>query len=345
MGLMMVLHGTIQSDVSKTIKGKSINMRNINLYAVILLVVFSSCSNSLDIIDPVDPIPVVYFQLNPDESFFYLTLTRTFSGDGSAFDLARDPNQVFYESADIRLEGWSDQYKVSECQFELTDRSKIPGIFPEIPGYCFESVNDFHSFDEIASFRLVIHLLGMASPAFSRIPVFAAPTVPSRFDHEIALYPDNYTLQFSIDRKVKYCDLLCEFHYQEYEGTWVDHSVSFSLRKDIMIIGTRAATFLYPELFFNKIAANVKPVNDTIVRKFTSLDLIFYAGDIYFRDYVDTYGNAGDLDLPPKGNITNGLGLFTMRRSATKPDMTFDRRTHDSLCLGQYTKQLGFVRW
>jgi hypothetical protein len=64
-----------------------------------------------------------------------------------------------------------------------------------------------------------------------------------------------------------------------------------------------------------------------------------------FRDYVDNYINAGTLDLPPKGNITNGLGLFTMRRSAIKPDMTLDRWALDSLCLGQWTKQLGFVRW
>jgi hypothetical protein len=47
--------------------------------------------------------------------------------------------------------------------------------------------------------------------------------------------------------------------------------------------------------------------------------------------------------MPPKGNITNGIGLFTMRRSAIKPDMTLDRWALDSLCLGQYTKQLGFV--
>ncbi|TSA38110.1 MAG: hypothetical protein D4R64_04080 [Porphyromonadaceae bacterium] len=116
-------------------------MRNIDLYAVILLVIFSSCSNSLDLVDPVDPIPIVYFQMNPVDSLFYLTLTRTFSGDDNGYDLARDVNQVFYDSADISLEGWSKQYKVWETQFELSDRSKILGIFPEVPGYCYETAN------------------------------------------------------------------------------------------------------------------------------------------------------------------------------------------------------------
>lgn len=86
-------------------------------------------------------------------------------------------------------------------------------------------------------------------------------------------------------------------------------------------------------------------MSDTIVRKFTSLDLIMYAGDFWFRDYAETYENAGDLDLPPKGNISNGIGLFTMVRTAVKDNMTFDRTSFDSLCKGQYTKQLGFVRW
>jgi hypothetical protein len=319
-------------------------MRYIDLYAVILLVVFSSCSNRMDLVDPIDPIPVVYFQMNPDDSIYYLTLTRTFSGDGTAYDLAREANQVFYDSADISLEGWTNQYKVWETQFELSDRSKIPGIFPEVPGYCYESANEFHFLGLITSFRLVIHLPGMSNAVFSRIPVFSAPTINSRFDHVIDLYPDNYKLGFSINRDIKYSDLLCVFHYQEYEGTWVDHSVTFCLRKDIQF-GAGGTNYLYPDLFFNKVTANIKPINDTIVRKFISLDLILLAVDQYYKDYIDTYVNAGNLDLPPNGNINNGYGLFTMVRSVKKENMTLGSQTNDTLWNGEITRKLGFVRW
>lgn len=315
-------------------------MRNIDLYAVILLLIFSSCSNSLDLVDPIDPIPVVYFQINPADSFFYLTLTRTFSGDGNGYDLARDANQVFYDNADISLEGWSDQYKVLETQFEPSDRSKIPGIFPGVPGYCYESANEFSQFlGEITSFRLVIYLPGMSNPAFSRIPVLSAPVIPSRYDHEIALYPNGYHFHSS---NGAYLQLLCVFHYQEYEGTWVDHSVTFTLRKDYLIPG---GNILYAEMFFNRLVKNITPINDTILRKFISLDLICLAGDQYFKDYIDTYVNAGNLDMPVKGNINNGYGIFTMVTSAKYENMILNRQSLDSLRIGDITRKLGFVRW
>ncbi len=316
------------------------------------LMIFSSCSNDLDLLDPADPIPVVYFQINPADKTFYLTLTRSFSGDGNGYNLARDPNRVFYDSADIRLEGWSDQYKVWETKFKLSDRSKNPGIFPEVPGYCYESANEFQFLALITSFRLIIKVPGISTPLFSRIPVLSELSAPSKFDHEIALYPDVYRIHFPgapeyssgiiYDRPRIYRQLLCDFHYQEYEGTWVDRSVLFTVRKDITPPG---GYLLYPDLFFNLLVKNIKPINDTILRKFVSIDLIFLLGDEYFQDYVYTYVNAGNVDLPPKGNISNGYGLFTMVRSARNENMHLNQLTYDSLCLGHITKKLGFVRW
>jgi hypothetical protein len=331
----------------RQLTGQSVSMKNIRLYLVIVLAFLCSCSNSLDILDPIDPKPIVYCVINPADSIFYLTLTRTFSGDGNAYDLAHDPNLVFYESADIRLEGWVNEYKVWETQFELSDRSKNLGIFPEVPGYCYESFNNGQIINTITSVRLIINLPGMSSPVFSRIPVLPEPVQrsPSRFDDVINLYPDDYVLKFSIDRDVQYCELLCKFHYQESEEKWVDHSVIFSLRRDIVITGPVVRAIIYPDLFFNKVAANIKPVNDTIVRKFISLDLIFLAGDQYFNDYYDTYINASNLDLPPRGNINNGYGLFTMETSAKYENMILNQQTLDSLSMGYITKKLGFVRW
>ena len=319
-------------------------MRNLNIVAVILLAGLSSCSTRLDLLKEAEPIPVVYCQMDPTDHTFYLTLTRTFSGDANAYDLARDTGQVFYNQANICLEGWIDEYKVWETHFKPSGKSKIPGIFPDVPGYCYQAPNDHRNTYSITSYRLVVDLPGMTGPAFSKIGIVGPPIVQSHWDKQISLYPKMYEIGIAPGSGTAYCDLECVFRYQQLEGIWVNHSDTFLLRRD-MRFETGRTDYLYAELFYKQIAANIKPVNDTIVRKFTSLDLIFYAGDIYIRDYIDTYGNAGNLDLPPKGNITNGLGLFTMRRFAVKPGMTFDRVTFDSLCLGQYTKQLGFVRW
>lgn len=319
-------------------------MRNLDIFAVILLVGLSSCSTRMDLLNEAESIPVVYCQINPEDHTFHLTLTRTFSGDANAYELARDADHLFYAAANISLEGWLDEFKVWETSFKPSGKSKVDGIFPDVPGYCFEAPNDGRFVNTLTSYRLVVDLPGMPAPAFSKIGMVGPPIVKSRYDHQISLYPKMNEIGISPGPGTAYCDLICVFRYNHWEGSWVNHTDTFLLRRD-MKFETGRTDYLYAELFYNKIAANIKPINDTIIRKFTSLDLIMYAGDVYFRDYVDTYGNAGDLDLPPKGNITNGLGLFTMRRSAIKDNMTLDRVTHDSLCLGQYTKKLGFVRW
>ena len=141
---------------------------------------------------------------------------------------------------------------------------------------------------------------------------------------------------------IAYRQLLCEFHYQEYEVTWVDRSVLFTVRKDMIPPG---GDLLYPDMFFNLLVKNIKPINDTISRKFISIDLIFLVGDEYFNNYLDTYINAGNMDLPPKGNISNGYGLFTMVRSVKNENMHLSQRTFDSLWNGEITRKLGFVRW
>lgn len=319
-------------------------MRNCCIFLLMIATVSSSCSTRLDLLNEAEPIPVVYCQINPNDHTFYLTLSRTFSGDANAYELARDTDQVFYSQADIRIEGWINDHKVWETQFKPSGKTKLNGMFPEGPGYCYESANNGRFTNLVTSFRLVMNLPGMVSPAFSKIGIVEVPVVQSKWDNQISFYDPVKEIGIFPGLGTAYCDLVCVFRYQQMEGTWVNHSDTFLLRRDISFEAGRT-DYLYAELFYKQIAANIKPVNETIIRKFTSLDLILYTGDIYFRDYVDTYVNSGNMDNPPKGNITNGLGLFTMRRMAKKPDMTLDRWALDSLCLGQYTKQLGFVRW
>jgi hypothetical protein len=331
-------------------------MKWIDSNVLLLLSVFTSCSDSIDLVDPVEPSPVIYFLMNPDDSVFYLTLTRTFTGNSNAFDLARDADRLFYDNADIRLEAWTDQFKVQETQFKPSDRTKIPGTFAEGPEYCYEAANEFYDIMEpITSFRIVLTALGMTTPVVSRIPVLNAPKAPTRYNHVIGLYPNGY--KYPPERNspcvlkygqavgggggIKYQQLLCEFNYQEYEGKWIDHSVTFTLRKNTLVV----EPFLYPDFFFTKVAASIKPINDTITRKFISLDLIFLSGDQYYKDYVDTYEHDGNLDLLPKGNIINGYGLFTMIRVARYQNMTLDQESLDSLSMGRITRKLKFVRW
>jgi hypothetical protein len=301
--------------------------------------------------------------MDPADSLFYLTLTRSFSGKGNAYDLAQNPDLVFYPGADIRLEGWSGPYKTGEIRFRPTGQTKKPRLFPEVPGYCFEAVNEGWRMDEnsgnqgVTNFRLVVDLKGRFGPVVSTLPVLPYPKMdkPSKYDNLVDLYPPDssiYMVSFKIDLKlVQYCELLLTFRYQELTGgVWLDRGFTTPLKKSIMMVigedGKKTATtLLYPQQFYNRIAVNIKPVNDTILRRFRSLDLTFIAGDRNYKDYSETYINTGNFDGLPEGNIINGFGLFTMIRSVKMKNLGLSLKTLDSLCNGQYTRQLGFITW
>lgn len=338
-------------------------MKLSGLSLLALVTSLMSCSNELDLLNIADPIPVVYFVMNPDEPAYHLTLTKSFSGVGNGYDLARDPDRVFYQSADIRMEGWMDEYKVWETKFNLTDKIKNPGIFPESSGYCYESPNDFYpnqnvgilpnGYHQITHFRLVLNLEGALGPILATIPLIPMPQrkFPATPLKVLDINPDgsNYKAVIKFDPDyVKYCELVCLFRYQEYQydRTWLDYSVTFQLRKNIMIIDDEAATFIDSDLFLNKLAVNIKPVNDTITRKFKSLDLIFYVGDQNYADYNNSYINTGNNDAPPIGNISNGYGMFTMARTIKiEKNMIMSPRTLELVSSSAITKKLGFVRW
>lgn len=330
------------------------------LLAIAIIPVFNSCSNDLDLVRAEDPVPVVYFRMNPADSLYYLTLTRSFPANGNGYEIARDPDQVYYPDADIRLEGWAGQFKDWETRFEPVDISKNPGTFTETPGHCYVSPNEFYplnnltdlpnQYNQINSFRLVINLQGRFGPVIATVPYIPYPQrkYPATPMKMLDLYLDggNYKAGISFDPLVKYCDLICVFRYQDLDGSWVSRSVTFTLRKNIQIIDNTAVTLIDPDLFFTKVATNIKPVNDTLVRKFTSIDLIFLVSDQNFEEYASTYINAGNLDSPPVGNINNGYGLFCMVRSLNlEKNMTLSYRALDCLANGEITKKLGFVRW
>jgi hypothetical protein len=296
----------------------------------------------------------------PAEQIFYLNLTKLFSGNANGFELARNTDELYYENADIRLEAWEFDYKVWETRFVLTDQPKNPGIFPETPGFCYVTKDplpfvsnengqmDFSS--DINSFRLVINHPGDLGPAISRIPILRIPVKlhPSNWEKSFDLYPStgNFDLKYLInDDLIKYCELICVFRYREFKESWEDHSVTFSVRKNIQIDDHNANTYIDPDLFFNKLLVNIKPIDSSLVRKFVSLDLVFLAGDEYYKDYSETYVNAGNMDSPPLGNISNGLGLFTMVRSVRINTMSLTQRTSDSLSRAVIPNPLGFSKW
>ncbi len=88
--------------------------------------------------------------------------------------------------------------------------------------------------------------------------------------------------------------------------------MTFTLWKNLVVDGGGIAPILYADFFFSRLAAHIDPISDAITRRFISLNLVFLSADKYYKDYIEAIEEDGNMDLPPKGNIINGYGLFSM---------------------------------
>ncbi|MCK5821990.1 MAG: hypothetical protein KAH17_08885, partial [Bacteroidales bacterium] len=152
------------------------------LFVLLVILLSSSCDNEIDVIDKVDSKPVIYSLLNINDTVYSVSLTKTFVGDTNVYALACNPDNVFYSSANIWLDGLVGDSIIWSTQFYLSDLVKDNGIFPQVPGYLYLSDAVITKIDEngyfldcyreIERFRLSIDIEGSMSIISAIVPVY-----------------------------------------------------------------------------------------------------------------------------------------------------------------------------
>ncbi|MCX6223519.1 MAG: hypothetical protein NTV01_01985 [Bacteroidia bacterium] len=88
----------------------------------IFLVMISSCETNFNPNIPAKPIPVVYGIISPQDSLYFIRLTKTFIGEGDAYDFARIPDSIYYQDALVFLETRDLKGKLIE-RIQLEERT------------------------------------------------------------------------------------------------------------------------------------------------------------------------------------------------------------------------------
>ena len=122
------------------------------LYLFFLGSIFlTSCETEVDTIAEYKDITVVYGLLDSNETDHHIRITKAFSGEGNAYDLASNANNFYY--ADGELNVTIDEYDASDVfkkSFSLT-RVDVSSNIPPIPkddGVFDNSVNILYKFVE-----------------------------------------------------------------------------------------------------------------------------------------------------------------------------------------------------
>lgn len=324
--------------------------------AVILMLCLagSSCRNDFDLVVPGESIPVIYGLISPQDSVHRIRLTRSFSGSGSALEMAKSCDSLYYPDAEVFLELRNPDGRVIDRKklqrTLLPDRSD--GLFCISPNYDYQCspmpVIDSDT-NHPAHYVLSVTLPGSQKFCYAETVVPPLPSLKMpelwRNQHFIDLFidnrigillPDQYFTEFKV--------LL---HYSELKsGNWSQKQVLHERR---YIAAVRNSLTRFDELnlnedwFINLVVHSIQIDTTVQARHLDQIEFRFtYAGKA-FNDLYNSTRFMSDLIATGYSNITGGYGMFSSFNTRFYKDFMLNPRSMDSLVGGICTRPLRFV--
>lgn len=335
-----------------------VSNRLVTLMAFCLAVV--SCSEELIISTDTKPVPVVYCIMNIKDSVYKVVLSKTITGNQSAFEMAQDPDEIYYKNAQVYMEGLGSGYLIWRTDFHPTSATRDSGLFSSSAGFAYETKDVLTTYfgnsriDSLMELgieylRLVIKIPDIEEPAYAMItPWLASPhiTYPV-YSYKVFNLCDTipYYLEFYGSSSFYY-DLRTKFRFTENTDSSQDRTINFGIKQNLKVASGKNRLEISPDLFFRQLASFFPNSSDNVVsRSFTSLDIELHVGSESFKTFIETYYVDNDKGYTLWNSFHGGIGLFALKQKTVLADLKMDQRTKDSLANGQYTKHLKFSKW
>jgi len=325
--------------------------------SLVALAGFISCDSELDVNADWKPIPVVYCVLDQSQPIQYVKVTKAFLGDVPASVMAQISDSLFYEHVDVKLYEKSSPSNILVATFEQTDE------IPRDSGYFANDRNTLYKSDVILNsdkeYILYVHIDDIPVDVYNSIPVklidgcsISKPDEMTSFIN-IVNYNTDFTYEYRTGENGKIYQMVVKFNYLEVRGTdtsentlsivWPQPVRVDSLQGTAGMIVKRTFSNL---AFYNLISTSIptSPGVKRLVKMPDSMEFQLIAADNYYYTYMQVSQPSTGLaqSKPLFTNFTNGIGLFATRFNTTRIKK-MGERTLDSLCMGIYTYDKGFV--
>jgi hypothetical protein len=329
---------------------------------LVVMTCLSGCNDEVDIYSKNDYLPVIYSLYCPDDSIINIRVGRTFQGDQSAFQSAKEPDTAFIRSLKVSIEfvDINGTYLFARQEIRpvlLPD--KEPGLFYRAPNYSFCAKTTFpYQLDPLQTgiMRLIVF-----DPALNRYSVAESPVLGRT--KIVAPRNDLGTLGASLYNNppfsVKYMDvgaayeIRVVFYYSEIGVGDMEVRDSVSWNYPVQYENTEVVSYHDAKLteipfggddFYKNLSRRIR-VDHQVNRLFKSFSIHMSVSDPAFRIYQNFLNSGLDIDAHIISNITNGIGFFSVVRRSEVNNIRLDIRSLDSLCNGQFTRNLGFKKW
>ncbi len=317
------------------------------LVAALFLVSLFSCDNSVDILEEPKDIPIVYGVLSAVDTAHYIRVERAFASDNvSALDLARDPDELYYDNATVTLVSGSDRFDLERVDATIDGFPRQEGVFAQTPNILYKIRNSDINLEAGEAYTLEI------DRGIDTLPIVTASTNivgPSsiRSPQTILSFDNNIFTTFSWREGAfsSIFDLYLDFNYRErVRGSgdpYAPKQVRWKIASDI----ESTKLDIQGIQFFSFIAGAID-TDDSIERVFEDIDLVLDSGSSEIKDFIRiseaNLGITSSQDVPTFTNLSEGRGIFASLYREVKENVQLTNKTLDSLKTGSITGNLNF---
>lgn len=328
----------------------------VSLVWIVVIGLFSSCSNDLNLSAEWKDIPIVYAFISNSTSVNYVRIEKAFLDPAkSAVEVAKIADSLYYDNILVQIERIEKGETITLQKVDGNEDGlkREDGTFATDPNtlYKFE-LADNNQLENGERIKLIINR-GDTHPLVTAETSIVGTTMFTQGQPG-----DN--IEFRYDRSIKFSWITGEharlFNLKMYinieesdpdnPGVFIPKTLEWIIATNIEPSSTsRTSHSIEGEQFYQFIQGQLD-ASLPIIRVFKDLTMEVGSGGVELLEFVRiSQANTGitsSQDIPTYTNIDGGLGIFTSRNFSRKEAVGVTGITRDSLRDGIYTKALNF---
>ncbi len=324
------------------------------ILSLIALAGIASCESEFNPILAADPVPVVYSLIDNSDTAHWVKISRTFIMNKGVSTENISTDSLGFPGVRVFLERWNGDYIYDRAELLDYELPRVPGLFPAKPNFLYylpKNENTMGLFSDPNPndvVKLIIDIPNLPivySQAVSQKPINV--TIPKKDGDKPYLFGEK-VWEVKWNTSAYYTELFLELcYFDHYTDSVAPRSTIW--REFHSIPPSEESKYIEPiggQHLMVRIAANMdKPGSQVRYRSFDRINIYYYSADenVYTNNVTSQIKSIDQTGIQ-FNNIVNGLGLFGTRSRAERW-FILGFVEMDSLCKGQYTKDLGFIQW
>ncbi|NUO00064.1 MAG: hypothetical protein HUU01_05555 [Saprospiraceae bacterium] len=334
-------------------------MRRISFFVLPLFFFCAACSTDFELEAEWRDIPIVYGMLTFSDTAHYIRLEKAFLPDGGdARDVAQIADSLYYgDHVSVQLQNLrtGNTVTLQKVDGALEGYPREDGPFATQPNYLYKVKAGPAGILPGDGMKLIINRGDNLPEVTAETKMLEAITLPTNgpvSPIRFGPYGNSTTLRWFAGPSAKVFDLRLIIHYresnaappQDFESKELEWVLTQELERPNPT-GEQQSYAINNEALYIFIK-NSLPVDPNAIRVLDFIDFKVSAAGQELVDLLDIIRiNAGitsSQSIPKYTNISEGLGIFSSRVSALRPNLTLDGVALDTLRLGIHTKNLNF---